>query len=283
MAERRKLFSDNPAPIRRKLFSLTDGVTVKVLKCADCGFEIESRATTTNMLCPKCGGKRFFVKSATTDQGVTKTEGDGRISLFSDRSNEEGEFQKTFSEPSNDFESSLKKYSGKTVSASSCEKLFGVPADELVEKRYASIDGENLEIAEDAFLKAKLFSKLVISVTKIMNLDPEVTCGSSSLDNKLRVINGLEESGALCPKSIVMIKKAHGIDPEPIVDSQVDNWAEDSGILGDLRAEFGGSSLEYPSFKRTIEDRYPDAPTGILDLLKNRGIIRISGDRVNVL
>lgn len=281
MVERRKLFSSNSAPVRRKLFSLTDGATIKTLKCADCGFEIESKATTTNITCPKCGGRHFNVIKKSEDPTVG--QGTARLSLFSDRSQEEEAFQKSFSEPTNDFELKLKKYSGKTILTESCEKIFGVSADEMIEKRFASIDGENMEIASDAYLKSKLFSKLIVSVTKIMDLDPEITCGSNPMEDKLRAIKKLEMTGSLCPKSIIMIKKAHGVGPEPISDSHANSWAEDSGILGDLKAEFGGSSLEYPSFKRTIEDRYPDAPEGILDLLKNRGIIRISGDRVNVL
>lgn len=281
MIERRMLFSGNSAP-RRKLFSLTDGAIVKVLKCADCGFELENRGTTTNIRCPKCGGLRFNVVKKSQDPTVP--QGDSRISLFSDTTREEEAFQKSFSEPSNDFELKLKRYSGKTILTESCEKIFGVPAEDLVEKRFATIDGDHLEIESDAYLKSKLFSKIVISVTKVMDLDPEITCGSNPIEDKLKAIKSLEMAGSLAPKSIIMIKKAHGFGPEPISECcQPSTWAEDSGILGDLKAEFGGSSMEFPSFKRTIEDRYPDAPEGILDLLKNRGIIRISGDRVNVL
>lgn len=278
MKQRRKLFSES-APVRRKLFSLTDGATVKTLKCADCGFEIESRATTTNIRCPKCGGIHFNVVRKVDSPEVSNPVSE-RISLFSDKGKEdrELEFQKSFSEPSNDFELKLKRYSGKTILLDTAEKIFGVPAEELIEKRYAEVDGENLSISSDAFLKAKLFSKLIVSVTKVMDLDPEITCSSHPEIDKLRAIRGLEDSGVLCPKSIVMIKKAHGFGPEPL-----SNWAEDSGILGDLRAEFGGSSMEYPSFKRTIEERYPDAPEGILDLLKKHGIIQVNGDRVHVL
>lgn len=280
--QRRKLFSTS-APVRRRLFSLTDGATVKTLKCADCGFEIESRATTTNIRCPKCGGIHFNVVNKVESPGVSNPATSTRISLFSDNRDNRGdeEFQKSFSEPSNDFELKLKRYSGKTILLDTAEKIFGVPAEDLVEKRYASVDGENLDIAPDAFLKAKLFSKLIVSVTKVMDLDPGITCSSHPEIDKLRAIKGLEENGALCPKSIIMIKKAHGFGPEPISNNST--WAEDSGILGDLRAEFGGSSMEYPSFKRTIEERYPDAPEGILDLLKKHGIIQVNGDRVHVL
>ena len=80
-----------------------------------------------------------------------------------------------------------------------------------------------------------------------------------------------------------MIKKAHGFDPLTSLNNNSTTWAEDSGILNDLSAEFGGESLDYPMFKKTIEDRYPDAPSEILDILKNRGIIKIMGDRVNIL
>lgn len=288
-AVRRRLFSDcsNDNKTRRKLFS--DGIMIQKVRCADCGFELETTASPTGVICPKCGGNRFYLAKNSNCVGekncATQSEGIKRISLFSDRRNEEveEEFQKNFSEPSNDFELKLKRYSGRTVPSESCEKIFGISADDLVEKHYAKVDSEdsnNLTIDSNAFVKAKLFSKLIVSVTKVMDLDPEITC-NDSIENKIQSIKGLESSGVLCPKSIIMIKKAHGLDSEP--SCSLGSWAEDSGILNDLRAEFGGSTLEYPSFKSTIEDRYPDAPSGILDLLKNRGIIRISGDHVSVL
>lgn len=282
--KRRKLFSDPITAVgRRKLFSAPEDQRLTTFKCADCGFELETSATTTNMICPKCGGIRFYYTTNPPAECQTNcsTDGKKRISLFSKDTREE-EFQKSFSEPSNNFELKLKRYSGKTILAESCEKIFGVPAEELLEKRFAELDGENLNIAPNAYIKSKLFSKLIVSVTKIMDLDPDLTSGE--IINKKRAIEGLEATGALCPKSIIMIKKAHGFDPlTSLNNNNSTTWAEDSGILNDLSAEFGGESLDYPMFKKTIEDRYPDAPSEILDILKNRGIIKIMGDRVNIL
>lgn len=124
--ERRKLFSSSISP-RRKLFS--GGVTqaeYKKIQCRDCGYIMDTLATTTNFLCPKCGAvNRFNVLEVTPSPEntpeavqveVSKIEevekGFSRRSLFGGDNN--AAVQKEFSEPSNEFEVKLKEFSGKT-------------------------------------------------------------------------------------------------------------------------------------------------------------------------
>lgn len=211
--ERRKLFSSSISP-RRKLFS--GGVTqaeYKKIQCRDCGYIMDTLATTTNFLCPKCGAvNRFNVLEVTPSPEntpeavqveVSKIEevekGFSRRSLFGGDNN--AAVQKEFSEPSNEFEVKLKEFSGKTLNESEVVKAFGISAEDLVEKGFASIDEDNkVTIPETAFLQSKLFSKLIVSVTKILDLDPIE-------GPKEDIINMLESKGSLGPKGIMLIKK----------------------------------------------------------------------------
>lgn len=266
---RRKLFS-NRESTRRKLFS-NSGIELKTVICGDCGHKMETTASTTNLICPKCGGRRFNVERKFFSPEGTPEEVPERISLFSEKTEEE-RFQKSFSETTNPFELRLKKYSGTTIKESDCERIFGVPSEELVEKGFAEVSGNELNIHKDAFLQSRLFSKLIISVTKVLDLDPEITTSRPEVG-----IQKLENSG-LCPKGIMIIKKSHGFCP-----SSNSSWAEDSGILRDIPLEFGGMSIEKPDFEKTLENRYPDAPHNILDILGNRGIIKVNGKCIDII
>ena len=269
---RRKLFS-NTKSTRRKLFS-ESGQSKKTVICSDCGYKMETTAATTNILCPKCGGRRFnverrFFSPEGTPEPVPTEE--TRISLFSEKTDEE-RFQKSFSETDNKFELKLKKYSGTSIKTSECERIFGVPATDLVEKGFAEISGDSLNINKDAFLQSRLFSKLIVSVTKVLDLDPQGTCGGPEVG-----IQKLENLG-VNPKGIILLKKAHGICP-----TENPSWADESGILNDLPIEFGGRTLGRSEFERTLGNRYPDAPHNILDLLSGRGIIKINGDHIDII
>ena len=245
--KRIKLFS-NPTP-RIKLFSEDKKKTVA---CSDCGYRFKTFAHTTNLLCPKCGGTRFNI--------VPDTLGP--------ENDEEIEWQKEFSETSNEFEIKLREFSGHKLSGDKIQKEFGITAEEMNERGFSDIleDGMS-KIHDDAFIQSRLFSSLVISVTKTLDLDPTVVCGKPE-DSIAR----LEEISDLCPKSIMILKRAHGISECP------ESWATDSGILGDLKLEMGGTSRPLPEFKKIINERYPDAPEGILDFLERKGIIKPSGE-----
>lgn len=294
--ERRKLFSSSISP-RRKLFS--GGVTqaeYKKIQCRDCGYIMDTLATTTNFLCPKCGAvNRFNVLEVTPSPEntpeavqveVSKIEevekGFSRRSLFGGDNN--AAIQKEFSEPSNEFEVKLKEFSGKTFEYSEVEKTFGIPAEELIEKGFASINDEDkVSIGEDAFLQSKLFSKLIVSVTKILDLDNDVMSRP-----KEDIISMLEEKESLSPKGIMLIKKAHAL---PMVEKEVEfssteeteSWLKDSGIIGDLKIEFGNSAMGIKEFTKILEERYDDAPENIIDILIEKGVIKIQGNQVDIM
>lgn len=293
--ERRKLFSSSISP-RRKLFS--GGVTqaeYKKIQCRDCGYIMDTLATTTNFLCPKCGAvNRFNVLEVTPSPEntpeavqveVSKIEevekGFSRRSLFG---REDEALQKEFSEPSNELEEKLKEFSGKTFEYSEVEKTFGIPAEELIEKGFASINDEDkVSIGEDAFLQSKLFSKLIVSVTKILDLDNDVMSRP-----KEDIISMLEEKESLSPKGIMLIKKAHAL---PMVEKEVEfssteeteSWLKDSGIIGDLKIEFGNSAMGIKEFTKILEERYDDAPENIIDILIEKGVIKIQGNQVDIM
>ena len=116
MEKRRKLFSEVKSP-RRKLFcgcgeplERESKEANKAVVCQDCGYAFET-ASTTNLICPKCGGTRF---------NVTKEKKFSRRNLFGS----EEDFQKEFNTTDNPLELKLKKYSGKSLSKNLFEKEF---------------------------------------------------------------------------------------------------------------------------------------------------------------
>jgi len=299
---RRKLFSDygRTYKVRRKLFSGSDeGVNLKEVVCRDCGYEMTTAANVSSIFCPKCGGKRFdllrvFESPENTPEPVRGESKEKNYSGLCD-----GLFQREFCEPTNSFESALKEYSGKTISMSEFGKVFSdTSIEDLEERGFAEVlDDGNVSILPAAFAQAKLFSKIVVSITKVLDLDPEITCKH----NPESIIEDLEYSNRLCPKSILILKKAHGIVPrgggsncncggscncEPgHCMCECKKWADESGILGDLKIEFGGQVKPLSEFNRTINSRYPDAPLGLMDFLKSIGVIRPSnfGSEIEIL
>jgi len=194
------------------------------------------------------------------------------IKLFSDTAEEEA-FQRTFSATDNEFELKLKEYSGQTLSAADFASIFG---GENLDERYFSTDSESgdVKISDTAFLESRLFSKITISVTKTLELDPAVMN-----EPKEDVISSLEESGKFSPKTIILLKKAHNIPAEG--DSE--SYLKDSGIAHDLPFEFGGRSMGKSEFETLMKERYEDAPTDIMDILKNKGILKIDGEKVEII
>lgn len=282
--ERRKLFSEEKKVVRRKLFSSDCPDTEensRFVICQDCGYRFETTASPTALVCPKCGGTRFNVElqifspdnTPERVEPVIEKEENNRRKLFSTYAEDEALFQKEFSKTENEYEENLKLYSGKEISAKRYDELFG--DSELIERGYAEKDGNTVKISGDAFLMDKLFSKMIISVTKEFDLDPDICCGYC---NKEDIINKLEEEGNIPTKGIMLIRKAHGISTQ----DHDNKWLNDSGILTDLPIEFNNSSTDEPKFIKIIEERYPDAPDNILDLLKARGIIESDGKTVNI-
>ena len=314
--ERRKLFSasQTTAGKRRKLFSTLNeggasqnifegGKETKRLQCRDCGFIIETAASTTNLVCPKCGSKNRFnvleltptpavnpeaveveikkIEEVTGEKPTKKQLEELSGKTFSRRSLFGGDemLQKEFSEPSNDLEKNLKLYSGKTLREKEVQKIFSCTPEDLEEKGFASINEETGEtrINESAFFCSKLFSKLIVSVTKVLDLPPIER-------PKEDIIEELAKKQAIPEKGIILIKKAHRIPiPSEVSFSESDeSWLRDSGIVGDLRLEFGGTSMSVKEFTKLLDERYDDAPENIIDILIKEGVIKIQGNQVDI-
>ena len=267
-----KLFSENKPTSRIKLFS-EDGSGTHWLRCSDCGYKFETTMSTTAALCPKCGGSRFNVIRETWSPEVSPEKVEkNRTKLFG--LTEEEEFQKEFNETEDKVELKLKEFSGSSLSASDFDKEFsalGITAESLQEKNFADIheDG-SVEIHKDSFMQSRLFIILIISITKTLELDPAVTTSAPSFG-----VQKLEETSDLCPRSIAIIKKIHGIGTD---DNSKEEWLRDSNIGNDLKVEFGGQTKSDIDLKSLLEDRYPDAPEDLEKLLINRGVIKEVGD-----
>lgn len=195
------------------------------------------------------------------------------IKLFSDTAEEEA-FQRTFSDTDDEIELKLKKYSGKTLSASDYASIFG--GLNLEERGFAEKTANgDYTISPSAFCESRMFSKITISVTKTLELDPAIMEGQP----KEEIIEGLEESGKFPPKAIILLKKAHQIPAE----KDNERFLYDSGMSRDLSFEFGGRRMGKPEFMKIINERYEDAPTDIMEVLKNKGIVKVDGDNVEII
>jgi hypothetical protein len=273
---------------------------LKLVMCQDCGYQMET-AAGVHATCPKCGGTRFnLVREFYSPENVPEKVEDPRPDfkkvfdstkkakqrkIFSDTTERRSIFgsdeifQREFSMPTSNFEYSLRNYAGSTISSDTVEKIFGMTSEELAEKTYASCDEDgNVTIDKNAFLDTKLFSKLIISVTKILDLDPAVTMEPC----KEKVIDMLEDRG-LPKKGIMIIKKSHNLIPAGECCSDNDSWCEDSGICNDLKLEFGGGHKDIHDFNGIINSRYPDAPSNIMDILSKKGIIIVKGGNVDIM
>lgn len=195
-----------------------------------------------------------------------------KIKLFSADSEELG-FQRVFSETTDPLELKLKEFSGRELDLSEYEKEFS--DYDLIEKGYAEKSENSVKIISSAFPMSRLFSTITITIADDLGLDKDIVCGKC---NKEEVISRLHER--LSPAAIMILKQAHGI---PVEEDQ-NTWIKDSGIEKDIDFEFKeDDSKPLPEFKRFLEERYNDAPSDILDILKNKGIIRVDGEVVKII
>lgn len=225
--------------------------------CSDCGHTFET-ADRGNVRCPNCGGDRV-VCSEESDQGPYVSEDESR------------DFSDTY-DATDDF---LKEFSEKTVSEDELQRIFterGIPesVDSMIDAGYATYteDGQ-VCFSERPDIQRKLFSRIAISVTKVLELDP--------VDSKEALIHKLSDNGHMPSRAIVLIRKAHGL-PEG-----GDDYLSDSGILNDLRIQHGGTDMPLSDFQGILRTQYNDAPEDILDKLVSSGTIGISGNRVEIL
>lgn len=296
--ERVKLFNDS-TPKRYKLFSgvekqkstenrvkLFCGETEvevnaapemeapRIVRCIDCGYEMETLEDSAALYCPNCGGTRF----ETVEQDKVFSDKDqNRIKLFTSDEEQEAEFQKVFSETDDELELKLKEFSGKSLTHGEFQREFGkyISEDELCERGFSEISDDKINISSDAFLMSRLFSSIKISVTKSLEFDPSIV----NCENKKEVIERIGENSNFPPHVITLLKEAHGIP----MKEENDAWIEDSGICKDLKLEFGGEQKTLPELKAIINERYPDAPENILALLKEKGVIEVEGDQVKFI
>lgn len=305
VATRRRLFSSSP--IRRKLFS------DRTLVCRDCGHEVHTDAVTTNIICSNCGSSRFNVKeeekkfSSLTEKTPNAKGITGKVKSplhtfkcydckehFTSPSNTPSgvccpncggsrvvQLEDVIADDATD--EIMKEYSGVPISPENLQKIFterGVTEsiDSLVNSGYASIDEDGMVcFSEGAWLTRKLFSELVISVTKELHLTPT--------EGKIEsLIHGLEERGNISPKGIVLVKKAHGILPvvRETSFSETEAYIKDSGLENDLKLEYSGKTLPLKEFMEILNTQYNDAPDDLLDKLVSTGIVKIEGSTVEI-
>lgn len=284
--QRRKLFSETSVA-RKKLFSSSEtinegGIVLRELICKDCGHVITTAEHPSHAVCPNCGGKRLDIKlfpepheEVKLDKEVHEPEPvKDAVKQFSER-------KSLFADYLTPFQESLKSFSGKSLEKDEFDKTFSEHADEMFEKSYASVleDG-SVSISDSAFATERLFSKLIISVTKTLELDPSVMNGEFS---KEEIIDKLEDK--IPEKGIMILKKTHGI---PVMEheehhfSDISTWVEDSSIIPDLELEYNNTSFGIEQFIKILRERYPDAPEDIMDILQDRGVIRLEGTQVTV-
>lgn len=247
---------------RRLLFSsLTEDSKIKapsMFTCEDCGHSFVDRAEMeSGTHCPSCGGGRVKKSYPCSCEGKAK------------------EFSK--------IDEFLREYSGRTVETSVVEKIFserGIEEDVLNSGYATETEDGQICFSENSDAIRKMFSKLVISITKELDLPDPVQ------NTKEDLINRLVQGGNIPQKGIMIIKKVHGICPSedcPKCNDQEDNYIKDSGIKNDLGIELGRSELPLRDFINHLNTRYSDAPENIIDQLVNSGSIRISGAKVNIL
>lgn len=253
---RRKLFSDN-TPIRRKLFSSIPKRKLfcdEIILCKDCGKQIGNNSE----ICPNCGSSQVI------ESGTVETP-EEVINLNLDM-------------PSSNIDDLLKEYSDQTLSIENLQELLnerGIveSVEDLINSGDVQDLGDgNIYFTHRADVTRKLFSKIVISITKELELDP--------IESKEEAIQRLSEK--LNPKSIVFLRKAHNL-PSQLEFSEDSSYIKDSGIENDLKLEHGGQTLPLDEFKKIIEEQYDDAPETLLDDLQNANIIKIFGSQVEII
>lgn len=244
---------------RRSLFCNNQEECCDIYVCQDCGHEYQP--TSDDLRCPNCGGNRV-VKRGGYGDAVSCDE---------------------FPETCDATDEALKEFSGKSGDFDQLQKEFtdrGLDLNDIIDQGYAQYneDDNTVCFSENADALRKLFSRLVISVTKELELDP--------VDSKEALIHNLEESPTITPKAIILIKKAHGILPPPAVEEDSPNidqdYIKDSGLENDLRLVHGGQIMSLSELTNLIKSQYNDAPDDILDKLVQSGLVNISGSSVRV-
>ena len=231
-------------------------------QCCDCHTQFESSSRIPDgVVCPNCGGLRVVQ----LEDVITDTEE-----------------QHEFSDATDEL---LREYSEKTISQKDLQKLFterGIKetVKSFCDSGYASLNDEGqVCFTKRGDLTRRFFSELVISVTKELHLVPT--------EGKVEdLIHGLEENGNLSPKGLVLVKKAHGIVPPTVHQSdfsETDSYIQDSGIANDLKLEYTGKTLPLKEFMNILDTQYNDAPDDLLDKLVETGIIKITGSQVEIL
>ena len=229
--------------------ALNLGNNPNMYRCQDCNYEFQdSSETPSGTRCPNCGGNRVL------------------------RMNSEYAGQCEFSDKTDEF---LKKFSGQTIDKEELQKTFS--ADEIegmINDGYA-VESEEGQVcfSDCAYSQRKLFSELVISVSKELGLEP--------VNSREHLIEKLLDCGRLPDKSIILIKKAHNMIP--LQESHEENYLQDSGIVKDLKLLHGGDTMGIRDFIKFLDEQYNDAPEDILDKLVSDNVIKISGSQVEIL
>lgn len=273
---RQKLFSTGSilGSSRIKLFSgdapRPETGTLRELICGDCGEVVVTAEHPSHAVCPNCGGSRLNIKLFPTLHSEPKYDTTQyRLPLF----------------PETPFETNLRDLSGKSISRVDFEKTFSDRSQDLIEKGFANVVGDQVEISPYAYEAERVFSKMIISVTKTLELDPEITCHPEV--RKEDIIDQLEGSGRLPERNIVILRKAHGLYPREASfsaenEGQITDWLNDSSIIPDLELEYNNQSFGVEQFLKIIRERYPDAPENILDILVENGTARLDGTQVTI-
>ena len=242
---------------RKRVFERLYSAHHRTLVCQDCGQNLESGESPSSCLCPNCGGKRMNIK------------------IFPTRKDEEGPRKSVFENHDTEVEAKLKTFSGKFLSNEEFEKEFSDNTEMLLQKSYATPTEDGVVIRHDAYGIEKTFSKLIISVTKTLELDPSIMSG-------VRPIGDAVKSLPISEKGIMVLKKAHNLPEEMEGEREKEDWIEDSGIDNDLREEFGGDTMSLEEFINLMHKRYPDAPKNIYESLEKKGAISLDGTKVNI-
>lgn len=226
-------------------------------KCPDCGRIFTSDEQYVDLVnCPNCGGNRCR-KEYASEEDFNATSSTGSEMALDEL---------------------LKKYEGKLVDPRAIEaelKDLGIYEEVggvsgLVDKGYVCPEGEEIRFSDIASAQCRLFSKLVISVTKEFDIDPTI--------DKDAAIDSLAERHP--GKAIMILKKAR-TTAEPEVSTFSDkSYLKDSGIEQDLKVIYGGQNMSIKEFMSLLAEEYPDAPEDIIDLLESAKTIRVSGGKV---
>lgn len=257
--KRRKLFNDEKSS---SLTSLNPGPEKELqkFKCPDCGTVFDSEEQYVDYAtCPNCGGNRCR-------KIVDSDSCDCEENNFSD------------AESDKELDELLSKYKGKSVNEGDLEaelhalgiydEVGGVKG--LVDSGYATEDDGQVMFSDIADCQRRLFSKLVISVTKEFDIDP--------ICNRESVIDSLADK---FPGKPIMILKKNRSSVMPEISAFSDkSYLKDSGIESDIRVEYGGQSMSLKDFMNLLNEEYPDAPEDIVDLLESSNIIKINGGKV---